>query len=122
MGITVDTSEVRDVSSRLSTAGVRVGAANAVVFRKTLFDIQADARILSEVDTGAQRDSISVEISGDGRFGAITGEVGPTTEYSRFREFGTSTDPGKPFMGPAFDSRIPSYLAALGNLAARETL
>jgi HK97 gp10 family phage protein len=122
MGIDVDISEVRAISSRLATAGGRVGAKAAAALTKTAYDIEADAKEFSEVDTGAQRNSISTTLSGDGRFGAMSAEIGPTTEYSPYREFGTSIAAAHPFMGPAFDRRMPAYMDALGDIAAKETL
>lgn len=122
MSITVDISEVRALSSRLATAGVRVGARGALALRKTAHGIESDAKILAPVDTGALRSSISTSFAGDGRSGTMTAEVGPTVEYGIYQEYGTSTQPGQPYLGPAFDRRMPTYMAALGQLAAHETL
>lgn len=122
MGIHVDTSEVRALSSRLATAAPRVGAAHALIFRRTLAAIEGDAKALAPVDTGNLRNSISTTVEGDGRSRTMTGEVGPTADYGIYQEFGTSTQPGQPFLGPAFDRQMPGYTAALAELAARETL
>ncbi len=122
MGISVDTSEVRALASRMATAGARVGAQGALLLRKTAFDIEADAKQFAPVDTGALRNSISSSFDGDGRHGAMTAEIGPTVDYGIYQEFGTSTQPGTPFLGPAFDRRVPSYNEALGILAARELI
>lgn len=126
MGIEVDLSEVRALGSRISTAGGRVGAKASAVFRKTLFDIEADAKMLIEaydaVDTGDMMNSVSTSITGDGRHGTMTGEVGPTVDYGLYVHDGTSVMPGRPFLGDAFDRRVPDYTEALAQLAARETL
>lgn len=119
MSIELDISQVRALSSRLNTAGPRLGATASAVFRKTVHDIEADAKALAPVDTGALRGSISSTITGDGRFGRMAAEIGPTVDYGVFQEFGTSTQPGTPFMGPAFDRRIPGYTEALAILAER---
>jgi HK97 gp10 family phage protein len=122
VGISIDVSEVRALGSRLQTAGGRVGSLASTALRKTAYDIEADAKILAPVDTGNLRNSISTTISGDGRFGTMTAEIGPTAEYGIYQEFGTSTQPGTPFMGPAFDRRVPGYTSALADIAAREAL
>lgn len=118
MGINVDTSQVRALSSRIALAGARVGAQGAAALRKTALDIEADAKQLAPVDTGNLKNSISTSFTGDGRSGGMTAEVGPTAEYGIYQEFGTSTQPGTPFMGPAYDRRVPGYLDALAQLAA----
>lgn len=122
MGIDIDISEVAALGSRLQTAGGRVGAKAAAALRKTAYDIEADAKALAPVDTGNLRNSISTTITGDGRMGVMTVEVGPTAEYGVHQEYGTSTQPGTPFMGPAFDRRVPLYTAALAKIAEAETL
>lgn len=122
MSVHIDTSEVRALASTLASAGPRVGAQAAKAVRKTAYDIEADAKALAPVDTGALRSSISTTISGDGRFGSMTAEVGPTVEYGIYQEFGTSTQPGTSFMGPAFDRRAPGLEAALAQLGGQAAL
>lgn len=122
MTINFDGSELRALSSRLATAGPRVGAQGALALRKTALDIEADAKQLAPVDTGNLRNSISSSFAGDGRNGAMAAEVGPTAEYGIYQEFGTSTQPGTPFLGPAYDRRVPTYMDVLGQLAADETI
>lgn len=122
MGFDVDVSEARAVAFRIGTAGGRIGAAAAAALRKTVLDIEADAKQLAPVDTGDLRNSISSDVFGDGRNGAMTAEVGPTVEYGIYQEYGTSTQPGQPFLGPAYDRRIAPYSEALAQLAVQEVL
>lgn len=122
MSISVDTSQVRALGSRLQSAGGRVGARTSAALRATAFGIEADAKVLAPVDTGNLRNSISTSIAGDGRTGTMTAEIGPTAEYAVFQEYGTSTQPGQPFLGPAFDRRVPAYTEALAQIASSETL
>jgi HK97 gp10 family phage protein len=117
MGITIDTSEVRALGSRVKNSGARIGAAGSAAMRKTALDIEADAKALAPVDTGDLQNSISTTITGDGRHGAMTAEIGPTVEYGIYQEFGTSTQPGTPFLGPAFDRRAPGFTEALAQIA-----
>lgn len=118
----LDTSQAIAVATRLKTAGGRVGARGAAVFRRTVLAIEADAKALAPVDTGFLRGSISSTVTGDGRFGKMTAEIGPTAYYGVFQEYGTSTQPGKPFLTPAFDRQIPGYQAAVAQLAAEDLL
>lgn len=122
MDISIDTSEVRALGTRMKSAGGRVGLRAAAALKKTAYGIEADAKALAPVDTGALRSSISTTITGDGRHAGMTAVIGPTAEYGIHQEFGTSTQPGTPFMGPAFDRRVPGYTQALAKLAADETL
>lgn len=117
MGIKFDSSEMRAVSSRLGEGGKRVGAQASAAFRKTVFDIEGDAKILAPVDTGALRGSISSTITGDGRSGHMDAEIGPTVDYAVHVHDGTSRMAGRPFLTDAYDRRVPGFesvIAALG--------
>ncbi|UIU47067.1 hypothetical protein [Microcystis phage MinS1] len=120
MSISLDTSQVRALGSRVSGAGGRVGSRGSAVLRKTAYDIEGDAKTLAPVDTGNLQGSISTTIIGDGRHGLMTAEIGPTAEYGIYQEYGTSTQPGQPYMGPAFDRRAASYTEALAQIAESE--
>lgn len=126
MGIDIDVSQVAALGSRLAGAGGRVGLKAAAALRKTAFDIEADAKMLIEaydaVDTGNMMNSVSATISGDGRTGTMTAEIGPTADYALFVHEGTSVMPGRPFLGDAWDRRVPGYTQALAQIAASETL
>lgn len=117
MGITVDTSQGRALAAKAVTAGVRLGAKGSAVVRRAALAVEADAKALAPVDTGNLRSSISSSFTGDGRGGAMTAEVGPTADYGIYQEFGTSTQAGTPFMGPAFDRQLPGFEAAVAQLA-----
>ena len=113
---TLDTSQARALASRIEGNAGRIGAAGSAVLRRAALAIEADAKALAPVDTGALRASISSSFTGDGRGGAMTAEVGPTVEYGVYLEYGTSVMGAQPFMGPAFDRQIGSYTAAVGAL------
>jgi HK97 gp10 family phage protein len=93
------------------TKGAQAKTQQAVA--KTLIDIEGDAKVGAPVDTGDLRNSISHEIDGDG----MGGEVGPTVDYGIWQEIGTSTQPGQPYLGPAFDRRSPVLEQALAQIA-----
>lgn len=122
MGISVDLSEVRAVGSQVAFAGGRIGRVGSLLLRRTASAIEADAKALAPVDTGTLRASISTTLTGDGRNGSMTAEIGPTVEYGVFQEYGTSTQSGQPFMGPAYDRQIGGYTEALAQAAAAEVL
>ena len=117
MGVQLDISQAVAYSSRVRTNAGRLGARGAAVLRRAALAIQADAQALAPVDTGALRSSISTTVEGDGRFGAMTAEIGPTVEYGIYQEFGTSTQHGQPYLTPAFDRQIPGFERAIAALA-----
>lgn len=116
MGVSFDGSQMIDLSARIRSNGARVGAAGSKVLRKTAFDIEADAKILAPVDTGNLMNSISTVVTGDGRFGEMEAVITAEADYAAYVEFGTSTQPGQPFMVPAFERRVPGFQAALAAL------
>lgn len=96
-----------ELAARFENAAGRIGAPMAAAVRKTAFDIEADAKTLAPVDTGNLENSISTTITGDGRTGTITAEIGPTAEYGAFVEYGTSRMGPQPYMTPAAERHIP---------------
>lgn len=114
----IDTGQLDVVARDLRTNAGKVGARAAMAFRKTILDIEADAKDLAPVDTGALQNSIGHDITGDGRFRTMVGEVGGTVDYEIYQELGTSTQPGKPHLAPAFDRRVPRFIAAVEQLGA----
>lgn len=117
MGVELDISQAVAYSARVRAGAGRLGAAGSAALRRAAYAIQADAQALAPVDTGTLRASISTSIEGDGRFGAMTAEIGPTVEYGIYQEFGTSTQPGQPYLTPAFDRQVGSFQAAVARLA-----
>lgn len=124
MGIEMDDSTVRAYCTRLKTAGGRVGARASAAFRKTVLDIEADAKMLVEaygaVDTGDLMNSVTSDIQGDGRHGLMTGEIGPTVDYGLYVHEGTSRMPGRPFLDDAFDRREPTFSQVLAQIGESE--
>ncbi len=89
--------------------------------------IQQRAQELCPVDTGALRESITVEIDDSGK--TVVGTVGPHEDYAAYVEFGTGVAgasspgagagpynpnwpgmPAQPYMRPAFDETKPQVL------------
>ena len=113
----IDTRELTHLGGSMTRAAGAVGAGTSKVVRKSAYDIEHDAKDLVRVDTGFLKGTIGTSFEGDGRFGEMTAEIGPTADYGIFQELGTSVMAGKPYMAPAFDRRLPQFeagLAALG--------
>jgi len=112
----VDVSQLRDVGTDMARNAGAVGAKSAAALRKTAFDIERTAKPLARVDTGALRNSISTEITGDGRFSRMSAEIGPTVDYGLWQEIGTSVMAGQPYMAPAFDRHEAGFVAAIATI------
>jgi HK97 gp10 family phage protein len=112
----IDASELARLGVELQTATGTLGAKASAAIRKTAYDIEADAKALAPVDTGTLMNSISTDITGDGRFGVMEAEIGPTVDYAQFVEEGTSRMAPQPYMRPAFDRRSPGLVKAFEQL------
>jgi HK97 gp10 family phage protein len=115
-GFDLDVSELNKVAVALDRSAGQVGARGAQVLRKTALDIEATAKQFAPVDTGALRNSIGHDLLGDGRYGVLEAEIGPTVEYAPYVEFGTSRRAPAAFMGPALDRHVPDFITALEQL------
>jgi HK97 gp10 family phage protein len=80
--------------------------------RSTLEGITADGKVMSPVDTGNLKASISWEMTGD-----LVGETGPEASYGIYLETGTSRMPPQPYMNPAADRWEPRFREALDGVA-----
>ena len=69
------------------------------VIAKTAFAIEATAKTLAPVDTGALRNSIVTE-----EISHKVLRVSDSVEYGIFQELGTSRNPAQPFMVPAVEA------------------
>lgn len=115
----IDLSEVNRLAVDLDRVGGQVGAEASLIVRKTALDIEATSKAFAPVDTGALRNSIGHDIHGDGRFGAIEADIGPTVEYGAYVEFGTSRMAPSAYMGPALDRHSPAFVEALERIGGR---
>lgn len=112
-----DVSELNQLVADMRGADGRIGRKAAAAVRKTARDIEATSKQFAPVDTGALRNSIGHDITGDGRFGAIEATVGPTVEYGAHVEYGTSRNAPAAYMGPALDRHGPDLIRAIGSIA-----
>jgi HK97 gp10 family phage protein len=93
--------------------------------RATAFFVEAIAKTMSPVATGANRSSIYTKTSqgvngspgelGDILPGVQMGEavIGPSMGYSVFLEFGTSKMPARPYLTPAAEQAPKYFVTAI---------
>jgi hypothetical protein len=89
-------------------AGTRTHALLELVVRKAAADVEAQAKVLAPVDTGALRNSIQAENTGP-----LAAEVTVGVAYGLEREIGSLNRPAKPYLGPALESVRPAFAAAV---------
>jgi HK97 gp10 family phage protein len=111
-GFAQGAAELRVIAREFRAAGPKAERLAATAVIKTLADIEGDAKNIVAVDTGYLKNSISREITAD----TFAGAVGPTAFYGEFVEYGTSRMEPQPFMGPAFERRVPAFMAAMGKI------
>jgi HK97 gp10 family phage protein len=86
------------------------------VIRKNGSELQS--KMMQEADftrgyaTGNTKRSISLDIKDNG----LTAEVGATTEYAPYLEYGTRFMSAQPFVKPALDAQVPKYKSDMQRL------
>jgi HK97 gp10 family phage protein len=104
--------ELNTITYELERANGQIGAKGAAVIRRSAHQVEAVAKLFCPVDTGHLKGTIGVDVDGDGRFGAMSAEIGPTAHYGGYVEFGTRNMAPHAYMGPALDRVTPSFVAA----------
>lgn len=108
--VRLNVSQVIDLAHDIrGNAAVTEPRAQAIV-AKGGHDLVAVAQSICPVDTGALKNSISVDVAG------LSFEAGPTQEYGWYVEGGTSRMHAEPYMGPAADEVLPQVEDALAQL------
>lgn len=110
----VDVTEVIAVADSLRRDPDKLRAGAETIVRKTVNDAVRLAKRFSPVDTGATRNSIGADFTTTDT--SVTGEYGPTTEYSPHLEYGTWKTPPRPFIGASSDAVEPAFLSAAHRL------
>lgn len=107
--------QLNRIAVDLAAAGAEGEKIASVAVRKTAFDIEATAEELVPVDTSATKGSIFASGPGGEPLGpgSLQAEIGPTTEYAPYLEFGTSRMAPYAFMGPALDRHAPEFAQAI---------
>lgn len=107
-----DWTQLWQLGVKLEAAPARARQIAATAVAKTALDVERIAKTLCPVDTGATRSSITARRTGD-----LSWEIGPTTHYAPWLEYGTSRMAARPFMAPAAEFAMPGLERALANIA-----
>ena len=118
MDVEVDVSDVLEYAILLDQVRNRVGAKVSAVHRKTALDVERDMKAIAPVDSGILKGSISTTTTGDGRSASVSSEIGPTVDYARWPETGTSRMAPRAYMRPTMDRHEDSYLEAIEKAVA----
>lgn len=114
--MSADVSQLRSLAADLRAVSRTTQPKVKAAVRKTLFDIERDAKLIAfqkgVYEFGNLIASISTTVDPDG----MGGEVGPTVEYGIYQELGTSVMAGRPYLAPAFDRNSPQLAKALASL------
>lgn len=111
-------SDLAKYADELRRAATQLEERASQVVRKAALDTVADAKQLAPVDTGALRNSISM----NGRAGDLRAEAVATVNYAAPVEYGHITASGsfvppQPYMGPAMERNAPGFYEAIAELA-----
>lgn len=107
----IDVSEVNVLAVDFGKGSAKTVAAVHTAIAKAAHDTVANAKMIAPVDTGNLRNSVSATVIG------LNAEVGPTANYGRYVEEGTSRMAPQAFMGPSFDRVVPDFVRALEQAA-----
>lgn len=113
----IDVSEVNQLAADLGKVGPELIGMVRVLVQKSCADTKREAQAFAPVDTGYLRSSISFETHAT-KSGAW-GEVGPTANYGRFVEYGTSRMAPQAYMGPSFDRNAALYVKACEEIGGK---
>ena len=108
MTVTVDTDGLDNLDAHLTSEISKV-------VRVAAFKVEARAKQLVPVDTGALKNSIAVTPTRP-KFEAV---IGPTMEYGPHVEFGTRFQSAQPYMVPALESQRKPFIKAIGQTVER---
>jgi len=102
----------RELRRRLTQITPRVRDDIEQALIKSALFVERDAKINSPVDTGRLRASLS-HVENDFGSDNPSVEIGTNVEYAPAIEFGTSKQPAKPFLFPAFNGNKQKILKEL---------
>ena len=101
--------------NRFPEIAAKLPRETSAVVRKTAYDVEAAAKMVVPVDTGALKNSITTEMEGD-----LSAIVAPHTEYAVFVEYGTSRgSPAQPYMTPAAEANRGPFEQAMTQMLNR---
>lgn len=113
-------SSFEEVVAELNHIAVEFDSAAAHVIEKiakitiaTGYAIEANAKVIVPVDTGALRESIGTTITREAGGAGISVEIGTDLEYGPWVEFGTARMAPRAFLGPSLDRYSGAWAAAI---------
>jgi HK97 gp10 family phage protein len=104
--IDIDIEGLNTVVASMALHSVAAISKGQELVRASAQRVVATSQQLVPVDTAATRNSIHATPT-DGGLGA---EIGPTTSYAPYLEFGTVKMAPRAFMGPALDRETPGFI------------
>ena len=107
-------SKIVVTHNRFPEIAAKLPTETSAVVRKSAHDVEANAKAVVPVDTGALKNSIDTTMESE-----FTAIVAPHTEYAVFVEFGTHKMGAQPYMTPAAEIVRPAFEAAMKQLLAR---
>lgn len=107
MSVEMDFSEVRALALLMQHGVSETERLLEVAVARTGKAVEARAKVASPVRTGFHRGSISTDVQG------LEAEVGPTSEYGGYLEFGTSKMAPRPHLVPALEAELPAFVRAV---------
>ena len=110
--------QIAKVNAKLRQLTPEVRRRVAKVQAKAALAIEADAKRLAPVDTGALRASIRT-IRDEQQLQAYVIAGGGTVNYARYQELGTSKMPAQPYLHPAFEAHRQDYLTEVRKAVRR---
>lgn len=111
-GFDIDLKGLNTVTAAMAAHSFAALAAGGQVVKASAQRIVSTAQAFVPVDTGTTKSSIHATIAG----GGLEAEIGPTTSYAPFLEFGTSRMAPRAFMGPALDRETPGFVEAISQI------
>ena len=102
--VTLEVRGVKETLANINLANSRVRKAVQEQVGKSALNIQREAKKRCPVDTGALRNSITVDF-----YGEMSAQIGPHMPYAPYVEFGTRKMPAKPYLFPAFEEERPKF-------------
>lgn len=108
MKITFSVAGEKEVIGNLSRLKTVAKRAVKEQIGKSALNIQKGAKQRCPVDTGALRNSITVEYYGD-----TSAEIAPHMPYAAYVEFGTKKQAAQPYMVPAAEEERPNLIKGI---------
>lgn len=103
----------------MDDAGNGLGVGVHRLVRASTLRTEALGKANAPVDTGFLRSSFTTDFEGGPADSRITGETGPTANYSHFVHGGTSRQAPNPFLDRAADVVEPQFYAGAEQLAGQ---